>query len=332
MRKDQFASHYLSESHQEGVVQIITGRSTLPPPTPTPEDLQALARQRDFEEKITESLQGLTTQAETVNDQTVKIDALFTQLDARRQRLAEEQQRCRLKLAEQLPIMSQIQQTQTKLQKEVEAMHETFDASQHISTDGSLTWRIDQMSSKFADAQSERQLSVYSPSFYTSPTGYKMRVRLFPFGDGNARRTHMSLFFLLLKGEHDAILTWPFKYKISFCLLDQTENGAHVIDSFHPDVKSSSFQRPTTDTNVANGLPKFVNLTMVQQDNNPYVREDTMYIKIVVDLNERSNSYLPLLLKVNPALPTHVQEHLVQQELNKQQQPGTATTTPMSVA
>ncbi|CAF1268813.1 unnamed protein product [Rotaria sordida] len=49
------------------------------------------------------------------------------------------------------------------------------------------------------DAQSERQTSIYSPRFYSSPTGYKMRTHLYLYGDGNARRTHISLFFVLMR-------------------------------------------------------------------------------------------------------------------------------------
>ena len=319
VRKDQLLSHYLSEPHQGGLVQILTGRASLPPPPLEPEDLQSMAILQEFEAKTNERVAYVASQVQKVTDETARIDQSFTQFDGHRQRLTEEHHQCRLKLNEQLPTMSQIQQTQTKLQKEVEELYTLFEKNQHVSTDGTLTWRIENMSEKFADAQSERQTSVYSPVFYSSPRGYKMQVRLFPFGDGSARRTHMSLFFSLLKGEDDAILTWPFKYKISFCLLDQTEAGAHVIDSFYPDVKSSSFHRPTNTANVANGLPKFVNLTIVQQDNNPYIREDTMYLKIIIELNDRPKMYLPLLLKVNPALPTHIQEQVVQQELAKQQ-------------
>ena len=72
------------------------------------------------------------------------------------------------------------------------------------------------------DAQSERQTSIYSPPFYSSPTGYKMRGRLYLHGDGNARRTHMSIFFVLMRGLNDSILKFPFNYKVTFCLYDQT--------------------------------------------------------------------------------------------------------------
>ncbi|CAF3949334.1 unnamed protein product, partial [Rotaria sordida] len=110
---------------------------------------------------------------------------------------------------------------------------------------------------KLTDAQSERQTSIYSPPFYLSPTGYKMRVRLYLNGDGNARHTHMLLFFVLMRGEYDAILKFPFNYKVTFCLYDQTLDQRHIIDSFRPDTKSNSFQRPRFEMNIASDIPKF---------------------------------------------------------------------------
>ena len=68
----------------------------------------------------------------------------------------------------------------------------------------------------------------------------------------------------MMKGEYDAILKWPFQYKVTFCLLDQTGNNRHIIDSFYPDVKSASFQRPVDDANIASGIPKFFPLNFLR--------------------------------------------------------------------
>ncbi|CAF4313353.1 unnamed protein product, partial [Rotaria sordida] len=146
------------------------------------------------------------------------------------------------------------------------------------------------------DVQSGRQTSIYSPPFYSSPTGYKMRARLYLNGDDIARRTHMSLFFLLMRGPYDAILKFPFNYKIIFCLYDQTPQERHIIDSFRPDTKSNSFQRPRSEMNIASGIPKFVPLTMIQQEGNPYVREDTMFIKVIINFLDIPKSLLPYAL------------------------------------
>ncbi|CAF4094461.1 unnamed protein product, partial [Adineta steineri] len=170
------------------------------------------------------------------------------------------------------------------------------------------------------DAKSERQPSIYSPPFYSSPVGYKMRARLYANGDGNARKTHMSLFFVLMRGPNDAILKFPFNYKVTFCLYDQTPQQRHIIDSFRPDIKSNSFQRPRSDMNIASGIPKFVSLGMIQQEGNPYVRDDTMFIKIVVDFGDMPKTLLPYTLSLNPGFPINVQKDMIKEETERRTQ------------
>ncbi|CAF3038258.1 unnamed protein product [Rotaria sp. Silwood2] len=175
-----------------------------------------------------------------------------------------------------------------------------------------------------AYAQSEKQSSIYSPPFYSSPTGYKMRARLYLYGDGNARRTHMSLFFVLMRSVNDAILKFPFHYKVAVCLYDQTPAQRHIIDSFRPDIKSSSFQRPRSDMNIASGIPKFFPLEMIQQEGNPYIQEDAMFIRIMVDFGDMHKTLLPYALSLNPGLPIHVQQAMIKKEAERrsQQQSG----------
>ncbi len=170
------------------------------------------------------------------------------------------------------------------------------------------------------DAQSERQTSIYSPAFYSSPVGYKMRARLYLNGDGNARRTHLSLFFVVMRGPNDAVLKFPFNYKVTFCLYDQTPAQQHIIDSFRPDIRSSSFQRPRSEMNIASGIPKFFPLVMIQQEGNPYVRDDTMFIKVVVDFGDMSKTLVPFAMSLNPGLPSSVQQEMIRQEAERRAQ------------
>jgi len=167
------------------------------------------------------------------------------------------------------------------------------------------------------DAQSERQTSIYSSPFYSSPTGYKMRARLYLQGDGNARQSHMSLFFVLMRGPHDAILKFPFNYKVTFCIYDQAGGGRHIIDSFRPDTRSNSFQRPRSDMNIASGIPKFFPLSLLEQENNSYVRDDTMFIKILVHFNDIPKDLLLFRMNLNPGLPLAFQKRLILREMEK---------------
>jgi hypothetical protein len=157
-----------------------------------------------------------------------------------------------------------------------------------------------------------------------------MRARLHLFGNGDARRTHMSLFFVLMRGPNDGILTFPFNYKVTFCLYDQTPQLRHIIESFRPDIESISFQRPRSDMNIASGIPKFFPLARIQQEGNPYVRDDTMFIKVMVDFVDIPQTLLPYALSLNPGLPMHVQLTMIKQEAERraqqQQQSPTSST------
>lgn len=52
------------------------------------------------------------------------------------------------------------------------------------------------------------------PAFYTAKYGYKLCLRLYLNGDGTGKRTHLSLFIVIMKGEYDALLPWPFRNKV----------------------------------------------------------------------------------------------------------------------
>ncbi len=158
-----------------------------------------------------------------------------------------------------------------------------------------------------------------------------MRARLYLHGDGNARRTHMSLFFVLMRGLNDPILKFPFNYKVTFCMYDQTPAQRHIIDSFRPDIRSNSFQRPRSDMNIASGIPKFFPLAMIQQEGNPYVRDDTMFIKVMVDFGDMPKTLLPYALSLNPGLPTHIQQAMIKREAERrvEQQPQQQPQTPV---
>jgi hypothetical protein len=135
-----------------------------------------------------------------------------------------------------------------------------------------------------------------------------------------------------MRGPNDAILKFPFNYKVTFCLYDQTPQLRHIIDSFRPDIKSNSFQRPRSEMNIASGIPKFFPLTMIQQEGNPYVRDDTMFIKVMVDFGDMPTTLLPYGLSLNPGLPMHTQQMMIKQEAERsasQQQSQQTPTSPV---
>ncbi|XP_070532661.1 TNF receptor-associated factor 2-like [Ptychodera flava] len=158
-------------------------------------------------------------------------------------------------------------------------------ALEQTSYDGILVWKITDFTKKQQDALSGRTTSIYSPSFFTSRHGYKMCVRIYLNGDGMGRGNHVSLFFVVMKGPYDALLRWPFRQKVTFMLLDQN-NREHIIDAFRPDPTSSSFKRPTSDMNIAFGYPLFMPICQIDSGQHAYVKDDVMFIKVIVDTSD----------------------------------------------
>ena len=149
------------------------------------------------------------------------------------------------------------------------------------SYNGTYIWKIDHYSHRFQEAVSGKTLSIYSPPFYVGRFGYKVCARLYPNGDGIGKGTHMSMFFVIMRGEYDALLPWPFVQKVNFRLIDQ-DRIRDTCDAFRPEPHSSSFKRPTSDMNIASGCPTFISHAGLREGG--YIRNDIMFIKITVDM------------------------------------------------
>ncbi|KFU90533.1 TNF receptor-associated factor 2, partial [Chaetura pelagica] len=162
------------------------------------------------------------------------------------------------------------------------SLHKSLLFSEQASYDGVFLWKITDVGRKLQDSVTGRTVSLYSPAFYTAKYGYKVCLRVYLNGDGTGKGTHMSLFFVVMKGDYDALLPWPFRHKVTFMLLDQN-NREHIIDAFRPDLTSASFQRPVNDMNVASGCPMFLPLSKLQSPKYAYVKEDTLFLKCIIE-------------------------------------------------
>ncbi|NXW43060.1 TRAF2 factor, partial [Nyctiprogne leucopyga] len=162
------------------------------------------------------------------------------------------------------------------------SLHKSLLFSEQASYDGVFLWKITDVGRKLQDSVTGRTVSLYSPAFYTAKYGYKVCLRVYLNGDGTGKGTHVSLFFVVMKGDYDALLPWPFRHKVTFMLLDQN-NREHIIDAFRPDLTSASFQRPVNDMNVASGCPMFLPLSKLQSPKYAYVKEDTLFLKCIIE-------------------------------------------------
>ena len=151
------------------------------------------------------------------------------------------------------------------------------------TTNGVFIWKIPDIRRRYRDAVDRKTISLYSPPFYTSPHGYRMCIRVYLNGDGIGKGTHISVFFVLMKSEHDCLLSWPFKQSVRFTLINQVNQANSILEAFAPDLSSPSFQQPTGEMNVASGFPKFVRQSILQ--NEEFTQGNAIYIKAQVDVS-----------------------------------------------
>ncbi|XP_029024338.1 TNF receptor-associated factor 2 [Betta splendens] len=176
----------------------------------------------------------------------------------------------------------QLERTLTMRDLQLSETEQLVRELQFCTYDGVFVWKISDFSRRRQDAVAGRTPAMFSPAFYSSKYGYKMCLRLYLNGDGTGRGTHLSLFFVVMRGKCDALLKWPFSQKVTLMLLDQN-NREHIIDAFRPDITSTSFQRPISEMNIASGCPLFCPLAKLA-GKSPYLRDDTIFIKAIVDL------------------------------------------------
>ena len=145
---------------------------------------------------------------------------------------------------------------------------------------GELIWKIDKVDFRMTQARSGKVVVLHSAPCYTKQYEYKYCTRLYLQGDGMGRSTHVSLFFVVMKSEYDQLLTWPMQRRITFELINHVNEAESVIESFISNPRSSSFQRPANNMNVASGCPMFISIEKFLTGG--FIVDNCAYIKTTV--------------------------------------------------
>ena len=160
---------------------------------------------------------------------------------------------------------------------------------ENICMNGKFLWKISNYSQLSQQAQTKKEKEkLCSPPFYTGQYGYKLRAEAFLCGLGQGKGSHLSLYVVIMKGEYDAILPWPFQQRVDFTLIDQDDdpnNRQNKVWRLSCDRNSDYFKRPNRSKSLGFGCPKFVSLETLRTARN-YVRDDTIFIKIEVEPTE----------------------------------------------
>ena len=150
-----------------------------------------------------------------------------------------------------------------------------------------FTWKIQNFDQSLQAAKEGSKKQLNSQPFYTSPHKYKVKMRLDPNGYGEGKNTHLSVFIIIMKGEYDAILPWPFLPQVTFTLIDQQEDTSqreNVVMSFKAELTMENFARPVGDQNMGMGFHTFVSHEKLQTRR--YIVDNTIFLQVKVKVQE----------------------------------------------
>ena len=147
---------------------------------------------------------------------------------------------------------------------------------------GIHTWKISGLREALRKAESGNKAIIWTSYFYDH--GYKYRLILNVKGQDTGENTHLSILFVLMKGEYDALSSWPFRKTVTITLIDQQEDvnqRENIVKSFTADPKKHMvcFKRPTEDSNkLGYGFCEFISRNEVKERR--YIVDDTMFIQV----------------------------------------------------
>ena len=151
-----------------------------------------------------------------------------------------------------------------------------------ISYNGVLVWKISNASGLLQDGG---PTTATSRPFYTKMFEYKMCCSLNITRDAMGAATHISIFFVIMKGQYDAILPWPFKQKVTLMLLDQNSgSGLKVVINSSLCSSGSSFHRPEGEMKVITHNPLVCPVSLILEDKtSDFVKDDVIFVKVIVE-------------------------------------------------
>lgn len=154
----------------------------------------------------------------------------------------------------------------------------TGHADDVVCPDGIFLWRLSEYGKARRRERHGPKKYTSSPAFYAGNPGYHLKLRLFLNGIGQSRRgKFVAVNLVLMQGQHDAQLPWPFRQKVTVMLLDQT-GDQHIAFT----INDPGFPRPLTEYTIPYVWQEFV-ATDDLEKNGKFLRGDSLVFKVIVE-------------------------------------------------
>ena len=150
----------------------------------------------------------------------IKLNSTQVQLDETRAQLSRLTQ-------DQLANNKESREATRKLEEELRALQRQMVMKVSTDEDGGNTrfiWKITSFSECSRQAKEGVKNKIESNPFYTGCYGYKLKVIAYPCHIFVRPDPFLSISIVLMEGEYDDMLPWPFSKKITFTIIDQNED------------------------------------------------------------------------------------------------------------
>jgi hypothetical protein len=147
-----------------------------------------------------------------------------------------------------------------------------------MGPDDVFTWKFDSVRLLSDDLP-----TLDSGPFQSSRWGYRMKIGISIKKDEKTKVRCVLFAFTLVRGEYDPILSWPFSYPISFCIVDLAGTKKHIVKSVVPDSQDAMFGRPCSDTNKPYFIDGVCQFDALIDTQSRYIRDQSMFLKFHID-------------------------------------------------
>ena len=123
----------------------------------------------------------------------------------------------------------------------------------------------------------------YSPPFTTSPQGYKFCLKMYANGYGSSKGSHLTITAVIMKGQHDSRLKWPFTGTIIVEVLNWLEDKEHREQTLSIDKNDKIVRVSKGAYGQDYGLYKFIShsfLPLNSSTNTQYLMQDCICVRV----------------------------------------------------
>lgn len=174
-----------------------------------------------------------------------------------------------------------------------------------LSLDNTYIWKVN-----FAALLTNTQTMV-SEAIHTSQSGYRLSLNCEIFIDGPKQKRYISISLVVLRGEFDAILSWPMNYPISLSIIDLTATKQHISHSIPCESRATTFHRPINDKNLPFRISQFYPVDALIAKGSNYIQEEFMFIQLSIDFTAPSAYPCPNKVFSKP-IEDAIQRNIVQ--------------------